>query len=104
MAEENNQEENKKSPVKLILMIVGGVVLLGVGAILGVFLAGGEETDPSSEISHSTILIWFLTKKSFLLLPILLKEISTNDPGLTFISFLNDLIVDTISIIFSTFA
>ena len=52
MAEENNQEEGKKSPIKLILMIVGGVVLLGVGAILGVFLAGGEETDPSSEISQ----------------------------------------------------
>jgi len=52
MAEENNQEEGKKSPVKLILMIVGGVVLLGVGAILGVFLAGGEETDPSAEISQ----------------------------------------------------
>ena len=31
MAEENNQEEGKKSPIKLILMIVGGIVLLGVG-------------------------------------------------------------------------
>ena len=31
MAEDNNQEEGKKSPIKLILMIVGGIVLLGVG-------------------------------------------------------------------------
>ena len=35
---EDNQEEGKKSPIKLILMIVGGIVLFGVGAGLGIFL------------------------------------------------------------------
>ena len=53
MAEENNQEdEKKKSPVKIILMIVGGLVLLGVGLGLGMFIGGGEKSDPSSEISQ----------------------------------------------------
>tara|TARA_B100000686_G_C16672507_1_gene907287 strand:+ start:449 stop:1087 length:639 start_codon:yes stop_codon:yes gene_type:complete len=53
MAEENNQEEdNKKSPVKIILMAVGGVVLLGIGLGLGMFMGGGEKSDPSSEISQ----------------------------------------------------
>ena len=28
MAEDNNQRNEKKSPIKLILMIVGGIVLL----------------------------------------------------------------------------
>lgn len=51
MAEENNQENEKKSPLKLILMIVGGVVLLGLGIGLGIFLGGGDDTDPSAEIS-----------------------------------------------------
>ena len=31
MAEDNNQDNEKKSPIKLILMIVGGIVLLGSG-------------------------------------------------------------------------
>ena len=52
MAEENNQEEGKKSPIKLILMIVGGIVLLGVGIGVGILMGGGEDTDPSSEISQ----------------------------------------------------
>ena len=52
MAEDNNQEEGKKSPIKLILMIVGGIVLFGVGTGLGIFMGGGEDTDPSSEISE----------------------------------------------------
>ena len=52
MAEENNQEEGKKSPIKLILMIVGGIVLLGVGIGIGILMSGGEDTDPSSEISQ----------------------------------------------------
>jgi flagellar basal body-associated protein FliL len=52
MAEENNQEEGKKSPIKLILMIVGGIVLLGVGIGVGILMSGGEDTDPSSEISQ----------------------------------------------------
>ena len=51
MAEENNQEKKKKSPLKLILMIVGGVVLLGLGIGVGIFVGGGEDTDPSTEIS-----------------------------------------------------
>ncbi len=51
MAEENNQENEKKSPLKLILMIVGGVVLLGLGIGVGIFVGGGEDTDPSTEIS-----------------------------------------------------
>ena len=52
MAEENNQEEGKKSPIKLILMIGGGIVLLGVGIGVGILMSGGEDTDPSSEISQ----------------------------------------------------
>ena len=51
MAEENNQENEKKSPLKLILMIVGGVVLLGLGIGVGIFMGGGDGTDPSAEIS-----------------------------------------------------
>jgi len=52
MAEDNNQEEGKKSPIKLILMIVGGIVLLGIGIGVGILMGGGEDTDPSSEISQ----------------------------------------------------
>ena len=52
MAEDNNQENDKKSPVKLILMIVGGIVLLGSGLGLGIFIGGGESSDPSTEISQ----------------------------------------------------
>ena len=52
MAEDNNQENEKKSPVKLILMIVGGIVLLGSGLGLGIFIGGGESSDPSTEISR----------------------------------------------------
>jgi len=52
MAEDNNQENEKKSPVKLILMIVGGIVLLGSGLGLGIFIGGGEPSDPSTEISQ----------------------------------------------------
>ena len=52
MAEENNQEEGKKSPIKLILIIVGGITLLGAGIGLGIFMGGGEDTDPSAEISQ----------------------------------------------------
>ena len=52
MAEENNQEEPKKSPIKLILMIVGGIVLLGLGIGVGMFVGGDESSDPSTEISQ----------------------------------------------------
>ena len=52
MAEENNEENGKKSPLKLILMIVGGVVLLGAGLGIGIFIGGGESSDPSTEISQ----------------------------------------------------
>ena len=52
MAEENNQENEKKSPLKLILMVVGGIVLLGTGIGVGIFMGGGEDTDPSAEISQ----------------------------------------------------
>ena len=52
MAENNNQENEKKSPVKLILMIVGGIVLLGSGLGLGILVGGGESSDPSTEISQ----------------------------------------------------
>jgi len=51
MAEENNQETEKKSPLKLILMIVGGIVLLGSGIGVGILMGGGSDTDPSAEIS-----------------------------------------------------
>ena len=46
MAEENNQENEKKSPLKLILMIVGGIVLLGTGIGVGIFMGGGGDTGP----------------------------------------------------------
>ena len=52
MAEDNSQENEKKSPVKLILMIVGGIVLLGSGLGLGIIIGGGESSDPSTEISQ----------------------------------------------------
>ena len=52
MAEDNNQENEKKSSVKLILMIVGGIVLLGSGLGLGILVGGGESSDPSTEISQ----------------------------------------------------
>jgi len=52
MAEENNEENGKKSPLKLILMIVGGIVLLGAGLGIGMFIGGGESSDPSTEISQ----------------------------------------------------
>ena len=51
MAEETNQENEKKSPLKLILMIVGGIVLLGAGIGVGILVGGGDDTDPSAEIS-----------------------------------------------------
>jgi len=51
MAEENNEENGKKSPIKTILMVVGGVVLLGLGLGIGIFM-GGDKSDPSSEISQ----------------------------------------------------
>ena len=52
MAEDNNQENEKKSPIKLILMIVGGIVLLGGGIGLGILMGGGDSSDPSTEISQ----------------------------------------------------
>ena len=52
MAEDNNQEEEKKSPIKLILMIVGGIVLLGAGLGIGMFIGGGDSSDRSTEISQ----------------------------------------------------
>lgn len=52
MAEENNQETEKKSPIKLIIMIVGGIVLLGAGIGIGIFMGGGSSSDPSTEISQ----------------------------------------------------
>ena len=53
MAEDNNQEnEQKKSPLKLILFIVGGILLLGIGLGIGILMSGGEKNDPSTEISQ----------------------------------------------------
>ena len=51
MAEENTQETEKKSPLKIIIFSVGGLVLLGIGLGLGIFM-GGDKSDPSSEISQ----------------------------------------------------
>ena len=51
MAEENTQDTEKKSPLKIILFSVGGLVLLGIGLGLGIFM-GGDKSDPSSEISQ----------------------------------------------------
>ena len=45
MAEDNNQENEKKSPIKLILMIVGGIVLLGGGIGVGIIMGGGDSSD-----------------------------------------------------------
>ena len=53
MAEENNQDEQKKGGiVKIAIFSVGGIVLLGLGVFLGAFFLGGEKTDPSSEITQ----------------------------------------------------
>ena len=53
MAEENKNENDAKKGglLKYILFGLGGVVLLGVGLGIGIFM-GGSETDPSSEISQ----------------------------------------------------
>ena len=52
MAEENKDEnESKGGIVKIAIMVVSGIVLLGIGLGLGMFL-GGEDTDPSSEITQ----------------------------------------------------
>ena len=52
MAEENkNNEDRKGGIVKYILFGFGGLALLGVGLGIGIFM-GGDETDPSSEISQ----------------------------------------------------
>ena len=52
MAEENkDEEESKGGIVKIAIMVVSGIVLLGIGLGLGMFL-GGEDTDPSSEITQ----------------------------------------------------
>tara|TARA_B100000886_G_scaffold338898_1_gene302836 strand:+ start:1689 stop:2321 length:633 start_codon:yes stop_codon:yes gene_type:complete len=51
MAEENTQETEKKSPLKIILFSIGGLALLGVGLGIGIFM-GGDKSDPSSEISQ----------------------------------------------------
>lgn len=51
MAEENNQDNKKGGLVKIIIMAISGIVLLGIGLGIGIFM-GGDETDPSSEISQ----------------------------------------------------
>ena len=52
MAEENkNNEDRKGGIVKYILFGFGGLALLGVGLGIGIFM-GGDDTDPSSEISQ----------------------------------------------------
>jgi len=52
MAEEKKDEtESKGGIIKIAIMAVSGIVLLGIGLGLGMFL-GGEDTDPSSEISQ----------------------------------------------------
>ena len=52
MAEENkNNDEKKGGIVKYILFGFGGLALLGLGLGIGMFM-GGEDTDPSSEISQ----------------------------------------------------
>lgn len=52
MAEEKKEENGKKGGlVKIIVMAVGGLVLLGIGLGIGIFM-GGEKSDPSSEISQ----------------------------------------------------
>ena len=33
-------------------MIVGGIVLLGAGIGVGILMGGGDDTDPSTEISQ----------------------------------------------------
>jgi flagellar FliL protein len=45
------KKRKKGGIVKIAIMAVGGIVLLGIGLGIGMFM-GGEETDPSSEISQ----------------------------------------------------
>ena len=53
MAENNNQEEDKKSNIlKYVLFGLGGFGLMGLGIFLGVFFLGGNDSDPSSEITQ----------------------------------------------------
>lgn len=53
MAENNNQEEEKKSGiVKYILFGLGALSLMGLGIFLGAFFLGGNDSDPSSEITQ----------------------------------------------------
>ena len=52
MAEDNKNNGEKKGGIfKYILFGFGGLVLLGVGLGIGMFM-GGDDTDPSSEISQ----------------------------------------------------
>ena len=53
MAENNNQEEEKKSGIlKYILFGFGGLGLMGLGLFIGAFFLGGDDSDPSSEITQ----------------------------------------------------
>jgi len=52
MAEENTEEEGKKSNLVLYIAIgVGGIVLLAVGLVIGYLLFGGAP-DPSEEVTE----------------------------------------------------
>lgn len=55
MAENKNQNDgdnNKGGILKIALLGAGGVVLLLLGIFVGSYFFGGDETDPSSEISQ----------------------------------------------------
>lgn len=55
MAENKNQNDddnNKGGILKIALLGVGGFVLLLLGIFVGSYFFGGDETDPSSEISQ----------------------------------------------------
>ena len=53
MAENNNQEEDKKSNIlKYVLFGLGGFGLVSLGLFLGAFFLGGNDSDPSSEITQ----------------------------------------------------
>ena len=53
MAEEEKEEEPKKSGLmRMIMMALGVIALIGVGVGAGYFLFGGQPADPSQEIEE----------------------------------------------------
>jgi flagellar FliL protein len=57
LAEETVGETKKKSPVKLIILVVGTFVLIGVGAAVAKILLGGGAAEGHGEVSTGEIAV-----------------------------------------------